>query len=268
MQTSDLKQSRFKVAKMDCPAEVEMINLSLKEFKEVKQLDFDLENRILTVIHEGDITEVGNKVNSLGLDSNFLRTEHFSGVLNASTSLQSRILIQVLLINLLFFILELLVGWIADSMGLIADSLDMLSDALVYALSLVAVSKSTFFKKKVAKLAGYFQILLAAAGLVEVVRRFAGVEAQPDFMLMIVMSSFALLANAICLYLLRKAVSTEAHMKASMIFTSNDIIINAGVIVGGVMVYATSSPYPDLIVGGLVFLIVLRGAFRILQLSK
>ena len=60
----------------------------------------------------------------------------------------------------------------------------------------------------------------------------------------------------------------EAHMKASMIFTSNDVIINTGVIVAGVLVLLTQSKYPDLIIGAIVFLIVVRGAFRILKLGK
>lgn len=57
-------------------------------------------------------------------------------------------------------------------------------------------------------------------------------------------------------------------MQASMIFTSNDVIINIGVIVAGALVYFTSSNLPDLIVGTLVFMLVARGAYRILQLSK
>jgi Co/Zn/Cd efflux system component len=57
-------------------------------------------------------------------------------------------------------------------------------------------------------------------------------------------------------------------MKASMIFTSNDVIINTGVILAGVLVLLTNSKYPDLIVGSIVFLIVVRGSFRILKLGK
>ena len=56
-------------------------------------------------------------------------------------------------------------------------------------------------------------------------------------------------------------------MQASMIFTSNDIIINIGVMLAGVLVYFTQSMYPDLIIGAIVFLIVLKGAFNILKLS-
>jgi Co/Zn/Cd efflux system component len=57
-------------------------------------------------------------------------------------------------------------------------------------------------------------------------------------------------------------------MKASMIFTSNDVIINAGVIIAGVLVLLTQSKFPDLVIGLIVFLIVVRGAIRILKLGK
>jgi Co/Zn/Cd efflux system component len=153
-------------------------------------------------------------------------------------------------------------------MGLVADSLDMLADALVYGLSLWAVGSTVTRKKKVAKLSGYFQLALALLGLSEVIRRFISFEEVPDFQTMIIVSVLALIANSVCLYLLQKSRSNEAHMKATMIFTSNDIIINTGVIAAGVLVLLTQSKYPDLIIGAIVFLIVVRGAFRILKLGK
>ena len=85
---------------------------------------------------------------------------------------------------------------------------------------------------------------------------------------MIIVSIFALIANGICLFILQKSKSTEAHMRASMIFTSNDIIINLGVIVAGVLVYWLNSKIPDLLIGIIVFVVVIQGAFRILKLSK
>jgi len=57
-------------------------------------------------------------------------------------------------------------------------------------------------------------------------------------------------------------------MKASMIFTSNDIIINLGVIIAGVLVYVTDTRFPDLLIGTIVFALVLQGALRILKLSR
>ena len=57
-------------------------------------------------------------------------------------------------------------------------------------------------------------------------------------------------------------------MKASMIFTSNDVIINLGVIVAGLLVHWLDSNKPDLIIGTIVFFLVVQGAFRILKLGK
>jgi Co/Zn/Cd efflux system component len=85
---------------------------------------------------------------------------------------------------------------------------------------------------------------------------------------MVFVSVLALIGNGLCLYLLQKSKSNEAHMQASMIFTSNDVIVNLGVIVAGGLVYLTNSKYPDLLVGIIVFIMVGQGAFKILKLTK
>jgi Co/Zn/Cd efflux system component len=41
-----------------------------------------------------------------------------------------------------------------------------------------------------------------------------------------------------------------------------------GVIVAGMLVYILNSKYPDLIIGAIVFVLVTKGAFSILKLSK
>lgn len=123
-------------------------------------------------------------------------------------------------------------------------------------------------KKKVARLSGYFQLSLALLGMIEILRRFIASEAMPDYRIMIGISILALIANSACLYLLQKSKIKEAHMQASMIFTSNDVIINTGVILAGVLVLLTQSKYPDLIIGLIVFLIVVKGALRILKLGN
>ena len=159
-------------------------------------------------------------------------------------------------------------GFLAGSMGLVADSLDMLADSLVYGLSLFAVGGAISRKKNIARMAGYFQLTLAVLGFAEVVRRFAGHQERPDFHLMIVVSILALAGNTICLYLLQKSKSREAHMEASVIFTSTDVMVNLGVILAGALVYLTGSKLPDLLVGTIVFVLVARGARRILRLSR
>jgi Co/Zn/Cd efflux system component len=149
----------------------------------------------------------------------------------------------------------------------VADSLDMLADSIVYGLALLAVGSTVSRKVGVAQISGYFQIVLAILGLIEVIRRYVQQENIPNFETMIIVSLFALAGNSLCLYLLQKSKSKEAHMEASMIFTSNDVIINLGVIIAGILVYYTNSMLPDLLIGICVFVIVGRGALKILRLK-
>ncbi len=262
-------KSVFTVSKMDCPSEESLVRMKLEGLSIIKSLVFDIENRKLSVFHSEENEEIEQRLKELNLGA-----EHKETVIvqqdefKDNSSVQSKLLWTVLIINFAFFIIEITTGFISKSMGLVADSLDMLADALVYGLSLWAVGSTITRKKKVARLSGYFQLALALLGLSEVIRRFISFEEVPDFQTMIIVSVLALIANSVCLYLLQKSKSKEAHMKASMIFTSNDIIINTGVILAGILVLVTQSKYPDLIIGAIVFLIVVKGAFRILKLGK
>lgn len=260
-------KSTYIISKMDCPSEERLIRMKLESISAIQDLQFNIPERKLIVVHSEN-SEIESRLKSLGFGSELKEQSDIDWQSATSNDVQTKLLWVVLLINFGFFLIEIIAGLISGSMGLVADSLDMLADAFVYGLSLWAVGSFIQRKQKVAAWSGYLQLLLALIGLVEVVRRFFGTNAFPDYRTMIVVSVFALLANAICLYLLQKSKSNEAHMKASMIFTSNDIIINAGVIVAGLLVLFTNSKYPDLIIGSFVFLIVLRGASRILKLSK
>lgn len=270
MNLQNVDKSTFKIQQMDCPSEERMVRMKLDGMPAVKTLHFDLQKRQLTVIHSGELEAIEGSIGELGLGSSLLTTEDVEpeDVLVEDKSAQRKLLWTVLFINFGFFLVEMTTGIISKSMGLVADSLDMLADAMVYGLSLFAVGSTMTRKKNIAKASGYFQLLLAVVGFVEVVRRFIGEEPLPDFRTMIVVSILALIANAFCLYLLQKGKSQEAHMQATMIFTSNDIIINGGVILAGVLVLFTGSALPDLVVGAVVFVIVIRGAMRILKLAK
>ncbi len=253
---------------MDCPSEENLIRMKVSDF-DIAKLEFDIDKRTLFVYHTFEISPIEHALVELNLGSKRIATVPTEPIeKEEDTSKQRNLLWAVLIINFIFFGVESLTGFLSNSMGLLADSLDMLADASVYGLSLFAVGGTYLRKKRIAKAAGYFQITLAFIGFSEVVRRFLGIEQIPDFKTMIVVSILALVANGICLFLLQKSKSTEAHMKASMIFTSNDVIINLGVITAGVLVNWFSSNKPDLIIGTIVFLLVLQGAFRILKLAK
>ncbi len=263
-----MKKSTFIISKMDCPSEEQMIRMKLEPYSDVKQLSFDIPNRKLEVYHTEEVEKIHQAISDLKLNDRLKKTEEAELPLATDDSKQRKILWWVLVINFSFFVVEMTTGWISRSMGLIADSLDMLADSIVYGLSLLAVGAAMSRKKKVAKISGYFQMGLALLGFSEVLRRFFSESGTPLFQWMIIISILALIGNLVSLWLINKAKSDEAHMQASAIFTSNDIIVNGGVILAGVLVYWLDSKWPDLAIGGIVFAFVMRGALRILKLAN
>ncbi|MDY6797914.1 MAG: cation transporter [Pseudomonadota bacterium] len=265
--------STYKVPKMDCPSEERMIRMALNSFDSIQSLSFDLSNRELEVIHEGGPEPITSKLETLGLGASLQKTEEASAdsvraaeLSTANETEESGTLWVLLAINGLMFLVEMTMGLIAQSAGLIADSLDMLADAAVYGLALYAVGHGIKMQVRAAHVAGILQLILAAGVLVEVGRRFL-FGSDPQSLMMMTVASVALIANISCLLLIAKHREGGAHMKASWIFSANDVVINLGVILAGLLVAWTGTNYPDLIIGGIVGAIVLIGAKRILALK-
>ena len=181
-----------------------------------------------------------------------------------SETLERKALVALLLINAVMFFVELLVGLFAESTGLIADSLDMLADAGVYGLSLYAVGRGLQKQSSTARISGMLQVSLSAFVLVEVLRRFV-FGSEPESTLMMGIASVALDANVYCLKILSRHRDAGIHMRASWIFSTNDVIANLGVIVSGALVFVTGSRYPDLVVGAIISGVILRGGIQILK---
>jgi Co/Zn/Cd efflux system component len=180
---------------------------------------------------------------------------------------EKKTLLIVLGINAFMFVLEMALGLVAESSGLIADSLDMFADASVYAISLYAVGKSAGLKTRAARLSGITQIALALLVVIDVLRRFI-YGSDPVSGLMMGVGVVALIANAACLSLISRHRENGVHMQASYIFSQNDVIANAGVILSGLLVWILSSRFPDLVIGLVIGLIVLRGGIRILKTAE
>ena len=177
---------------------------------------------------------------------------------------QRRVLITLLAINAAMFFVEIVTGLIAESTGLIADSLDMLADAVVYGIGLYAVGRAASAKIRAAFLSGYFQMALALVVALDVGRRAVfGSEPEPVYMVLI--GLVALAANVVCLILIARHRDAGVHMRASWIFSKNDVIANVGVVLGGGVVFISGTRWPDLVVGFAIAFIVFRGALAIIR---
>ena len=273
MQAGASHVSVFHVTDMDCPSEENLIRTAFASFDEGLTFEFDISNRRVRIYHPDIAETVEKTMISVGLRAQLISLEpvDFDAVRQAQVTAKSdevreaRVLRWLLAINAVMFALEFGVGIVAQSTGLIADSLDMFADAAVYGASLYAVGKAARLKLKAAHFSGWLQLALAVGVLLEVFRR-AVYGSEPVSVLMMGAGAVALVANIACLLLIFKSRNQGAHMKASLIFSANDVLANTGVIIAGILVAMTGSHIPDLVVGVIIGFIVLNGARRILLL--
>lgn len=274
----EIKRTIFKVPKMDCPSEEKLIRMALINQEGIAHLKFDLSGRTLTVFHETDVNKILKKLEPLNFGATHVETGKISEVEENLLKLdkakaegekksEAKVLKILLVINAAMFVFEIILGFIAQSTGLIADSMDMFADAAVYGVSLYAVGKAIGLQHKAARLSGFMQMFLAAFAFFEVIRRFIfGSDPEPSFMVWV--SLIALIANVTCLILISRHREGGVHMKASQIFSANDVIANIGVLMAGVLVTITHSRIPDLVIGFAIAIIVFRGSLAILKISK
>lgn len=187
--------------------------------------------------------------------------------LEEAAELERKTLWTLIAINGAMFLAEALAGWWGESTGLLADSLDMLADASVYGIAVYAVGQSRRLQANAATASGVLQIALGLGVLLEVVRRFL-YGSDPVSTLMMAVGALALVANVSCLMLIAKHREGGVHMRASWIFSTNDVIANLGIIISGGLVMYLGSRLPDLIIGAVISIVVLRGGVQILREAK
>jgi cation diffusion facilitator family transporter len=177
---------------------------------------------------------------------------------------QRGVLVALLAINAIMFFIELGLGLYAESTGLLADSMDMLADAVVYGIGLYVIGRTASHKALAALTSGWFQLSLSLLIAADIIRRFI-FGSEPVSAVMICVGILALIANLICLSLIQNHKDGEVHMRASWIFSKNDVIANLGVIISGILVWTLESNWPDLLIGSLIVIVIFNGAIHIIR---
>jgi cation diffusion facilitator family transporter len=176
---------------------------------------------------------------------------------------QRRVLIVVMAINFVMFVAEFGGGVFARSSALMADSVDMLGDAVVYALSLYALSRGPRWEAGAALAKGGIILVFGIAVVFEIVNKVIN-GVPPSSMLMLTFGSAALIANLTCLAMLWRFRSENVNMSSTFECSRNDVASNVGVLVAAGVVALTGTAWPDIEVGGIIALIFLRSAWRVL----
>lgn len=184
--------------------------------------------------------------------------------LDLSSSNKRRTLWIVLALNVAIALGFFATGYFADSNALLANGLDNSSDAIVYALSLLALTRSRQWKRGAARFSGIMLLIFAGGVILDAVRRFIE-GSEPAGILMMAMAAVAAVVNLLSLYLLKKLKQKDVNLRAATTFSLNDFISNGGIIIAGIVVLFTGSNWPDLLVGVAVAGIAIYGGIDILR---
>ena len=155
-------------------------------------------------------------------------------------------------------------AFLGDSNALLANGVDNSSDAVVYALSLLALTRSARWKRGAARFSGVMLLIFAAGVMADAVQRYLN-GSTPGGALMIGMAIVAAVVNLWCLRLLNKLNNKDVNLRAATTFSFNDFVSNGGIVFAGIAVMLTGANWPDLIVGIAVACIAVYGGIEILR---
>jgi Co/Zn/Cd efflux system component len=173
-----------------------------------------------------------------------------------------RVLWAGLGINAGMFLVELVASFVADSVAVQADALDFLGDAGNYAVSLLVLGMAVAWRARAALLKGVVMGLFGLWVLGSTVSAaIAGTLPQAEIMGAI--GLVALGANALVAVLLYRYRNDDANRLSVWLCSRNDVIANLAVILAGVGVWASGTPWPDIAVASVIASLGLTSALRI-----
>lgn len=185
------------------------------------------------------------------------------GVATHETPAYRRALWWVVGLNLTMGVVEAVSGYLAGSQALKADALDFLGDGVITGLGLVAVAWSAGARAYTALAQGVFLAVMGLGVLAVTLYRVFVIE-MPEAALMGGLGLVALAVNVACAVILLRYRQGDANVRAVWLFSRNDAIGNAAVVVAALAVGATGTPWPDLIVAAAIAALFIHSSVKII----
>lgn len=180
------------------------------------------------------------------------------------TPAYKRALWIVVALNVGYGLVEIVAGFIGDSQALKADALDFIGDGLISFLGLMAIGWGLAARAKAALLQGIFLGVLGLGVLVTTLVRFF-TSAAPEAEVMGIFGAVALVVNVLAVLVLIPHRAGDANVRAVWLFSRNDAIGNAAVVVAAGLVAWTGSAWPDLVVAAVIAGLFLQSSWSIVR---
>lgn len=177
-----------------------------------------------------------------------------------------RVLWVVIAVNGAMFLIEMAAGALAGSQALQADALDFFGDTLTYGISLAVIGRSLAVRSTAA-LAKGASLMLMGLWVLGTTAYQLMVLGLPRAEVMGVVGVLAFSANVASVLLLARYKDGDANVRSVWLCSRNDAIGNIAVMLAAFAVWATASPWPDLIVAATMAGLFLTSAVSILRQS-
>jgi len=193
------------------------------------------------------------------------------------TTVNSAFVIGISL-NLLFVIIEAVVGFSIDSLSLLSDAGHNLADVGSLGLSLLAFkllkiksnNKYTYGYRKTTILAALANavILLISIAIIgyEAIHRFANPPVLPGKTIAIV-AAIGIVINFLTAILFLKNKEKDLNIKSAYLHMMADALVSAGIMIGGIIIYYTHLYWIDSVISLVIVLVILFSTWSLLKES-
>lgn len=260
--------ARYRVIGMDCAKDAAEIEKAANAVPGVGSAKVSVASQILTLGFppaSGPLGDVERAVAALGYQLDRLDAAPGTATTPSHVTVAyKRALWVVVILNLVYGVAEMAGGFLSRSQALRADALDFLGDGLITMLGLVAIGWSLRWRARSALIQGLFLGALGIGVLVTTAYRVF-VQRQPEADLMGMFGLMALAVNVAAAIVLVPHRTGDANVRAVWLFSRNDAIGNAAVVVAALLVAWTGTPWPDLAVSAAIAALFLHSAWAIVR---
>lgn len=178
--------------------------------------------------------------------------------------MEAKVRATVLLVaglNLGYFFIELAVALAIGSVSLFADSVDFLEDTAINLLIFAALGWTLHRRAVAGKAMAVIILVPALAAAWQAVAKFSAPVA-PDPLSLILAAGGAVAVNLACsLLLARRRTHGGSLSAAAFLSARNDVLVNAAIIMMGLLTAWLESGWPDIVLG-LIIVALNAGAAR------
>ena len=264
---------RYRVTGMDCASCAAKIEKAARGVG-VDDVKVSTATQIMTLrTQPGRLAEVERAVTEIGYQLDRLDAPRASEAsdddelpkdLSHITPAYKRALWIVVALNVGYGLVEIVGGFLAGSQALKADALDFLGDGLITFLGLLAIGWSLLWRARSALIQGLFLGLLGLGVVASTIYRMI-VQLPPEAELMGLFGIVALVVNVLAAAVLIPHRTGDANVRAVWLFSRNDAIGNAAVVVAAGLVTWTGTVWPDLVVALVIAGLFLHSSWSIIR---